>query len=248
MSPLINLDTDESLRWSTGLERISAAKSVIAEWGRTGRCGGAGRVAESWQHCVEIWVERDAGCSGLRGPSCRAVSHVACAPAVAPSVATCGGDGMYGTVADAHPRSAPVRDGRGRGIAPSWCGADASSEATRSGHWRSRMLIPRFELTLHARLLRPAPASCALWPWLLLAPASWDLAEWLCVRGSRNHGRNTEVTRDTTGSVKTTRRVARLETVSVSSFLKSYALYLERTRTDVCFAPTTLNYTPTTVR
>jgi hypothetical protein len=40
MSPLINLDTDEPLRWSTGLERISAAKSVIAEWGRTGRCGG----------------------------------------------------------------------------------------------------------------------------------------------------------------------------------------------------------------
>ena len=79
MSPLISLDTDESLRWSTGLERISAATPVIAEWGRTGRCGGAGRIAESWQHCVEIWVERGAGCSGLRGPSCRAVSHVACA-------------------------------------------------------------------------------------------------------------------------------------------------------------------------
>ena len=83
MSPLISLDTDESLRWRTGLERV-AAELEITEWGRTGRCVGAERVAESWQHCVEIWVERDAGCSGLRGPSCRAVSHVACAPAVAP--------------------------------------------------------------------------------------------------------------------------------------------------------------------
>jgi hypothetical protein len=162
MSPLINLDTDEPLRWSTGLERISAAKSVIAEWGRTGRCGGAGRVAESWQRCVEIWVERDAGCSGLRGPSCRAVSHVACAPAVAPSVATCGG--VWYTVADAHPRSAPVRlrDGRGRGIAPSCTVVPmrAARPGTRSGGHERRMLIPRFELTLHARLLRPAPASC----------------------------------------------------------------------------------------
>ena len=169
--------------------------------------GGAGRVAESWQHCVEIWVERDAGCSGLRGPSCRAVSHVACAPAVAPSVATCGG--VWYTVADAHPRSAPVRlrDGRGRGIAPSWCGADASSEA-RDPVWRSRMLIPRFELTLHARLLRP------LWP-VLLAEL------WLCVAAEQSRKWDTRHNR--TGSVKTTRRVARLETVSVSSFHKSYA-------------------------
>ena len=100
-----------------------------------------------------------------------------------------------------------------------WCRCEQRGDPV----WRSRMLIPRFELTLHARLLRPAPASCALWPWLLLRACSCVLAEWLCVRGSRNHGRNTEVTRDTTGSVKTTRRVARLETVSVSSFLKSYA-------------------------
>lgn len=140
--------------------------------------GGAGRVAESWQHCVEIWVERDAGCSGLRGPSCRAVSHVACAPAVAPSVATCGG--VWYTVADAHPRSAPVRlrDGRGRGIAPSWCGADASSEA-RDPVWQSRMLIPRFELTPFT------PGSCVL----LLRPVAMLLAEWLGV--SAEHGSDT---------------------------------------------------------
>ena len=89
MSPLISLDTDESLRWRTGLERV-AAELEITEWGRTGRCVGAERVAESWQHCVEIWVERGAGCSGLRGPSCRAVSHVACAGR-AGAVIACGG-------------------------------------------------------------------------------------------------------------------------------------------------------------
>ena len=93
MSPLISLDTDESLRWRTGLERV-AAELEITEWGRTGRCVGAERVAESWQHCVEIcveiWVERGAGCPGLRGPSCRAVSRVAYAGR-AGAVTACGG-------------------------------------------------------------------------------------------------------------------------------------------------------------
>lgn len=160
--------------------------------------GGAGRVAESWQHCVEIWVERDAGCSGLRGPSCRAISHVACAPAVAPSVATCGGV-WYGR--GRAPTQRPVcgmEGGEGLLHVPSWCGADASSEATRSGGHET-MLIPRFELTLHAR---PA-AACSL-----LRPVAMLLAEFLSLAvcppapriehgtrkcaGTRRHNRNCE--------------------------------------------------------
>lgn len=66
------------------------------------------------------------------------------------------------------------------------------------------------------------------------------MSGWVCPR-------NTEVTRDTYRKChKTaTRRVARLETVKASPpFIKvtrtiGRTLYLERTRTDVCFAPTT---------
>lgn len=155
MSPLISLDTDESLRWSTGLERISAATPVIAEWGRTGRCGGAGRIAESWQHCVEIWVERGAGCSGLRGPSCRAVSHVACAGRGA--VATFGRHLRGCMVPYGRGRAPTQRPGTGNGtevgretlhprLLSVLSGADASVEATRS-----RMLIPAFSVSARTR-------------------------------------------------------------------------------------------------
>jgi hypothetical protein len=76
-----------------------------------------------------------------------------------------------------------------------WCRCEQRGPGP--GPWRSRMLIPRFELA-HFTL-----GSCVL----LLRPVAMLLAEWLGV--SAEHGSDTTETR--TGSVKTTRRVARLE-------------------------------------